>query len=291
MNALPVTTHAVTSKDGTTIGYRQLGHGPGIVVVHGSMASGYYHLELAQALCDAFTVYLPDRRGRGLSGAYQAGHDIQREVEDLEAVLTETGAHAVFAVSVGAVIALQAALELPAIERLALYEPLLFPDAAAASAVMARYDQQMAAGKVTAALATAMKEARMASPLMNALPHWLLSAMTKPMANWTPGGEYIAFKDLAPALHYEGHEIVQMSGRQDSLADVRAEVLLLGGSKSSALLKNVLDRIEQAVPNTQRIELPGLNHASTWNKKVRGNPAPVAPVLRRFFQAAAPTPR
>ena len=233
MDASPVTTHAVTSKDGTTIGYRQLGHGPGIVVVHGSLSSGYYHLELAQALCDAFTVYLPDRRGRGLSGAYQADNDIQREVEDLEAVLTETGAHAVFAVSVGAVIALQAALTLPAIEKLAVYEPLLFPDATAASAAMARYDQQMAAGKVAAALATAMKEAQMASPLMNALPHWLLSAMTKPMANWTPSGEYIAFKDVAPALHYEGHEIVQVSGKQDSLTDVRAEVLL-GGSKRSA---------------------------------------------------------
>ena len=176
MNAAPFTTHAVSSKDGTTIGYRQLGQGPGIVVLHGSMSSGYYHLELAEALSDAFTVYLLDRRGRGLSGAYQDGDGIQREVEDLEAVLTRTGAKNVFGVSVGAVIALQAALAVPAISRLALYEPLLFPDAATASAMMGRYDQQMAAGKVTAALSTAMKGAQMGSPIMNAMPHWLVLA-------------------------------------------------------------------------------------------------------------------
>lgn len=287
MNAAPFTTHAVSSKDGTTIGYRQLGQGPGILVLHGSMSSGYYHLELAEALSDAFTVYLPDRRGRGLSGAYRDGDGIKQEVEDLEAVLARTSARDVFGVSTGAVIALQAALTLPAIGRLALYEPLLLPNAATASAMMARYDQQMAAGKVTAALSTAMKGAQMGSAAMNAMPHWLLSILTKPMANWTPKGDYIAFADLAPALHYEGHEIVAMSGSLDMMKDVHADVLLLGGSKSSALIKDALTRVERAVPGTQRIQLPGLSHSAPWNKRVRGNPEPVARALRAFFQAAA----
>ncbi len=30
-------TYSVTSKDGTIIGYRQLGHGPGVVLVQGAM--------------------------------------------------------------------------------------------------------------------------------------------------------------------------------------------------------------------------------------------------------------
>jgi hypothetical protein len=33
-------TGSITSKDGTTIGYRQLGQGPGVVVVHGTASSG-----------------------------------------------------------------------------------------------------------------------------------------------------------------------------------------------------------------------------------------------------------
>jgi len=153
--------------------------------------------------------------------------------------------------------------------------------------MMDRFDQQIAAGKVTAALSTAMKGGQMGSAAMNAMPHWLLSVLTRPMANWTPKGDYIAFADLAPALHYEGHEIVAMSGSLDMMKDVHAAVLLLGGSKSSALIKDALTRVERAVPGTQRIELPGLNHSAPWNKQVRGKPESVARALRGFFLAAA----
>ena len=43
-----------------------------MVMLHGSMESSNSHLELARALADIATVYLPDRRGRGLSGPYGA---------------------------------------------------------------------------------------------------------------------------------------------------------------------------------------------------------------------------
>ena len=156
---------------------------------------------------------------------------------------------------------------------------------------MARYDQQLAAGKTSAALATAMKGAQLGPPLLNALPHWLLAAMTAGMANRTPPGDYISFTALAPALQHEGHEITQMSGSLDALRHVRAHVLLLGGSKSSPLLKNALQRVQQALPAARRAELPGLNHSSPWNKQVRGNPGPIAAALRQFFQQERPHQR
>src|SRR6476646_5320940 len=71
-------TASVTSKDGTTIGYRQLGHGPGLVILHGTAESSHSHIELAEALADAYTVYLPDRRGRGLSGRYGLGYGVAK---------------------------------------------------------------------------------------------------------------------------------------------------------------------------------------------------------------------
>ncbi len=43
-----------------------------VVVLHGSMCTGYNHVKLAEGLADAFTVYLPDRRDRRLSGPYNA---------------------------------------------------------------------------------------------------------------------------------------------------------------------------------------------------------------------------
>src|SRR5215218_9166043 len=109
-------TASVTSKDGTTIGYYRIGTGPGLVILHGSMQSALSHKLLAEALADYYTVYLVDRRGRPLSGTFGPDYSSRKEVEDLDAVLAATGAHYVFGVSSGALITLQAALSLPAIQ-------------------------------------------------------------------------------------------------------------------------------------------------------------------------------
>ncbi len=50
-------TGSVTSRDGTTIGYRQLGRGPGVIAVHGGMQAAQNLMKLARALADSFTIY------------------------------------------------------------------------------------------------------------------------------------------------------------------------------------------------------------------------------------------
>jgi pimeloyl-ACP methyl ester carboxylesterase len=104
-----MTTGLVASTDGTPIGNLRVGHGPAVVVLHGSNESARSHLQFARALADEFTVYLPDRRGRGLSGPHRPDHSMRTEVEDLQAVVAHCGAQKVFGVSVSALIALQAA--------------------------------------------------------------------------------------------------------------------------------------------------------------------------------------
>ncbi len=280
------TTDFVASKDGTTIGYRQLGHGPAIVILHGSMSTGYYHLQLAEALADVFTVYLPDRRGFGLSGTFSKEDGIQKDVEDLDALLTKTGAHNVFGVSAGAIISLKAALSLPGIHKLAIYEPPLFTNSAAPTAMMTRFDEEMAQGKVAAALTTAMKGAPLISDVFSAMPRWLLEFMTNRMLSFEAKkgpGDYVSFTVLAPTLHHDGRVISEMSGQQQSLRAIQADVLLLGGSKSTAFLKAGLDSVAKVLPQSKRIEFPGLNHSSTWNTDMRGKPELVAQELRRFF--------
>ena len=96
-----MTTGSVISKDGTRIGFLRVGQGPAVVLLHGSNESARSHIHLALALADAFTLYLPDRRGRGLSGPHRPDHGIRTEVEDLRAVLTGSGAEKVFGVSIG----------------------------------------------------------------------------------------------------------------------------------------------------------------------------------------------
>ncbi len=280
------TTGSVTSKDGTPIGYRQFGHGPGVMLLHGGMSSGYNHMQLAEALADAFTVCVPDRRGRGLSGPYSEDHSLQKDVEDMDALLTKTGAHCVFGLSAGAMIMLQAALTLPAIHKAAIYEPPLFMDDAAPMAILTRFDQEMAQDKVAAALITGMKGGQMGPPIFNVMPRWLLERLTNMMMaqeDKKGSGGYIPMRALAPTLHYEFQMVAEMSGKLDSFRAVRAEVLLLGGSKSPAFLKAALDALEKVLPHVQRIEFPGLGHAASWNSDRGGQPEPVAQALRRFF--------
>ena len=148
-------TGSVLSKDGTRIGYLRVGRGPAVVLLHGSNESARSHTQLALALADAFTVYLPDRRGRGLSGPHRPDHGIRTEVEDLQAVRSGSGAQKVFGVSIGALIALEAARTQPAIRQVAAYEPALLMDATRYTGWVTRFDREMAKGKVAAALITA----------------------------------------------------------------------------------------------------------------------------------------
>jgi len=99
----------VTSRDGTTIGYRRFGSGPALILLHGSVSSGAHHVELARLLSDTFTVFVPDRRGRGFSGPYRTGDELEQELEDVVALLDASGATFLWGLSSGACIALHAA--------------------------------------------------------------------------------------------------------------------------------------------------------------------------------------
>jgi pimeloyl-ACP methyl ester carboxylesterase len=279
---------AAISADGTTIGYRQLGRGPGFVVLHGAMSSSYNHVQLAEALADPFTVNVMDRRGRGLSGPYREDHTIQTDVDDLAAVLAATGAHDVFGCSSGAIVALEAALTLPAIHRAVIFEPPFFVDNRDPTAILTRFDQDMAAGDVAAALVTGMKGAQMGPPIFNAMPRWLLERLTAlAMAHEDKRGAngYVPMRELAPTLHYDFQLVADLGGTLAPYQAINADVLLLGGSKSPAYLKRALDALAKVLPDAERVELAGVGHAAAWNADRGGQPELVAHELRQFFSS------
>ena len=285
-DARTAVTSSITSKDGTTIGYRQLGHGPSVVVLHGIMESAQSHMQLAEALADTFTVYLPDRRGRGLSGPQGSDYRLEKEVEDLDALLTKTGAHYVFGVSAGAIVCLQAALTLPAIHRAAIFEPPLIIDDSVSTAFVERFDKEMAQGKVVSALVTAMKGSQMGPPVFNVMPRWLLELLTKMMTaseEKKAKADDVTMRMLASTLHSDFQLSVETKGALESFKAIRADVLLLGGSKSPAYFKVALDALEKVLPHAKRTEFPGLNHGASGNANRGGKPKLVAQELRRFF--------
>ncbi|HLO35689.1 MAG TPA: alpha/beta fold hydrolase, partial [Candidatus Deferrimicrobium sp.] len=121
-NANP-TLQTVTSKDGTKIALDVQGSGPAVVLVSGGSVDRGSNAGLADALKADFTVYNYDRRGRGDSGD-TLPYAVEREIEDVEAVIGLAGGHAhLYGSSSGAGLALEAAAAGAAVDRLVLWEP------------------------------------------------------------------------------------------------------------------------------------------------------------------------
>jgi pimeloyl-ACP methyl ester carboxylesterase len=112
----------VTSKDGTSIAYDQLGQGPAVVLVGGGMTTRGDQASLANALASHSAVYNFDRRGRGDSGN-TLPFAVEREIEDIAAVIDAAGGTAyLYGISSGGALALRAAAQLSQVKKLALYE-------------------------------------------------------------------------------------------------------------------------------------------------------------------------
>jgi pimeloyl-ACP methyl ester carboxylesterase len=285
-----MTVGSVSSRDGTSVGYLRLGQGPAVVLLHGSMESASSHIRLALALADAFTVYLPDRRGRGMSGPYPSGYGIRTELEDLQAVLAESGAELVFGVSAGGLVALEAARTVPALRKVALYEPALLMNAGRHTQWISRFDQEMAQGNVAAALVTSMYGLELAPPVFKLMPRRLLESLTR-MAMKSEDkkatSDTVTMRKLAPTVRYEGVILAEMAGTIATFAEVPADVLILGGSKGLPFLKPALDALAKTLPRNQRVEFPGLDHGGSSDASGTnpggGKPAIVAREIRRFF--------
>jgi len=292
LSTAPVTTGSVASADGTRIGYLRAGQGPAVVIVHGSNESARSHTQLALALAGDFTVYMPDRRGRGLSGPHQADHCLRTEVEDLQAVLAGSGASKVFSVSIGGLIALEAARAGPAIRQLALYEPAILTAAERDRCTrwVDRFDEEMSQGRVAAALITSMFGCDLAPPAFKIMPRRLLEVLTSAAMkkeDSQAAGDDATIRKVAPTLRYEGLLLDETAGTISRFADVAADVLLMGGDlKRPAFLKPAFDAYARTLPHNRQVTFPGLDHGASGDPgpaNRRGQPAVLAPQIRSFF--------
>ncbi|AMR29398.1 hypothetical protein A0257_21385 [Hymenobacter psoromatis] len=278
---------SVVSKDGTKIGYRIYGQGPGLLIVQGAMGIAYNYDQLARALAPHFTVYVPDRRGRGMSPRpFTPDHTIERDVEDLNSVVEKTGAHWLFGLSSGAIIALEATRVLPAIQRTVLYEPPFYVDGVPVQHIE-RLNREIAAGKLNSALVSIFRTTKVGPPVFNVLPRFVLKPLTaaflKSEAKKTPG-QYAPIPALIPSTRYDFQVVLNRGGAVQSYRTVDKQILLLGGSKSPAYLKKSLTTLATTLPHAHRVELPGLDHSGPWNADIGGKPTVVAEQIRQFLQ-------
>src|SRR6266511_5282902 len=143
----------IRSHDGTRIVYEQLGSGPPLIMVHGGLVDRTFWGPSMPLLAQHFTVYVMDRRGHGRSDPYRADHTIEREYEDVLALVAAVGVPvAVLGHSSGALLALHTARRTPQVRQLVLYEPPRFEGVTAA--VRARLHASLAAGDLASLVAT-----------------------------------------------------------------------------------------------------------------------------------------
>ena len=167
----------VRSVDGTQIACWRGGHGLPLILVHGTAADHTRWATVLPGLRERFTVWAVDRRGRGASGDAAAAYALQREADDLVAVIGAVGEPVtLLGHSYGANCAVEAVRRTPTVSGLILYEPGFTEAWFAPPGLIARLDALLAAGDGDAAVATFMREVPRVPPeqleLMRERPSW-----------------------------------------------------------------------------------------------------------------------
>lgn len=262
----------VTSKDGTRIGYSVVGSGSAIILVDGAMCWREMGpaTPLAAELKDRFTVYTYDRRGRGESGDTKP-YATQREIEDLQAVIEAAGGSvAIYAISSGVILALEAANTIPGITGMVLYEAPIFTDGSrkpVPADYVQRMDRLVASGDNAGAVKHFMQNG-IAIPWYGILMMQLFGMFRK-------------MAPVGPTLPYDTALVNPLWTYRpippNRWPNVTMPVLAMGGSKSDAWMQNAQRAIAANLPNARHKTLEGQNHMVAATA--------IAPAIKEFLAA------
>jgi pimeloyl-ACP methyl ester carboxylesterase len=262
----------IRSADGTTIAYTKAGRGPALILVDGAMCSRSFGPmpKLAAQLSPHFTVYTYDRRGRGASGD-TAPYAADREVEDIEALVALAGDTVfVHGTSSGAALALDAARCIPAIGKLAVYEPPFIVDDTRPpipAGYLDRLNRLVADGRQGDAVKMFMRFVGTPAFFTAVMPFTPVWPKLKAVAHTLPYDITIV-QDHQKGAPFTAQE----------WAAVKTPTLVAAGGKSPAWMTNATRALADALPDASYRTLPGQNHMV--------KPQVIAPVLTEFFSAA-----
>jgi pimeloyl-ACP methyl ester carboxylesterase len=261
------------------------GSGEAVVLIHGGLLADENTPLLGEsALTDRFRVINYHRRGFCGSSASQRPAAVADQVADCRALLEYLGVHHAHVVghSLGGVIALQLALEAPAlVQSLALLEPALMsaiarsegtlrPETLASQHQFRHSLQQVrelhAAGDARAAL-TAFLETRAADAFRGVLD-WLLQT-----------GEFEqALRDFGTFLEIEMPAAFAWQFSAADATRLKQPLLSILGLHSPARARQVHEVLAAWIPQTQKLVLPNAEHAIAMM-----DPQGIAQALAEFF--------
>jgi pimeloyl-ACP methyl ester carboxylesterase len=267
---------SVRATDGTPIGYRSVGSGPGLVVVGGALRSAEDYRELGRHLAPHATVHLMDRRGRGASGPQGDGYSLRTEVDDLLAVQAATGATWAFGHSYGGLVVLECARRHRVFARVAVYEPGIsaepFP-----TEWMAGYRRRLADGDERGAFAEFIRGSGGAPALVRRMP---LAYLRLVLRIGFRGDQWRRLRSLLPANLAEHEQVAARAGHLVDYAEIDAPVLLLTGARS-ATADPTYAALAAALPRCTSVTMPGMDHFGPEGRTA----ARVADAVRAFLVA------
>lgn len=260
----PTKTTTVISKDGTAIAYEKMGKGPGIILVNGALSHRQSVKDLAARLSKNFAVIIYDRRGRGESGDTKP-YAVEREIEDIEALIDEAGGSAyLFGSSSGAALALLAAEKLGTgkIKKLALYEPPY------GSGTKQEFVNEK--NKVNE-LVTDGKPA-------DAITFFMERRGTPPdkMEDMKKSPEWNGMVNMGHTLVYDFEVMGDGTIPADVAKNITIPTLVMDGEKSFDFMHATADAVAKTIPAAKRITLKDQMH--------NVSPEAVQPVLMEFFR-------
>ena len=229
----------VASPDGTRIAYRASGSGEPVLFVHGASTSGADWVFVRRLLRDRFTVVTMDRRGRGDSGDGALDYSIEREAEDVLAVLDAVGAEQLVGHSYGGLCSILAAQRTTSLRRLVLYEP---PIAVREDRVVGL--EELVANDKDAAVEAFLRSAGIPSDQLDAIRS-------------TPAWPVLL--DAVPALPRELRACAEWRNPQRPIKV--PTLFLLGGDTDNPAYLDGLDELQATFPEARRELIPGQRHA------------------------------
>ncbi len=237
----------VTSPEGVRIACQVSGEGPPVVLVHGAGSARWSFDLVRPQLESRFTVIAIDRRGRGDSSDAQ-GYDVEREFEDVAAVVRDAGQGALLVGhSYGALIAAGAAQRLDGLPRLVLYEPPMGAVLADAE-LIDRWERLIQEGGDDAVLREFFRE--VAGYSDDQIDELALSPV------WERR------KQVLPTLPRELRAELAFRLDRDALAMLATPTLMLLGSESPEWARRSTEAYSEALPHAELRILEGHGHGA-----------------------------
>src|SRR6476469_1564683 len=268
--------HAVYSVDGTRISYFTVGSGPAVLIVGGTLRRANDYLPLANALSRDFQVHVIERRGRGGSGPQGTSYGIEREVEDVRAVLEQTQTPRLFGHSFGGLVALQVAAGDPRLTQVAAYEPAVSMAGSIPTTWLPDYEQLLRRGDRRGAFANLVRGSGHAPAALSRMPFRCTRLALAVVVRGERCGQMASLLEQSALEHAE---VQQLDGQLLRYGSVTAQVVLMAGERSPASVSASFPDLERLIPDCNCLTIPGLSHTAPDE----GAPSEVAAHLRAVF--------